>query len=69
MYFLACNCDTNGTDDISCSSNGICNCNEGYDGVKCNLCATGYFQNVNGICQGIFKIPFYIMYISDHLFT
>ena len=44
IYFLACNCDTYGTDDISCSSDGICNCIEGYDGDKCELCAEGYYH-------------------------
>ena len=36
-YFLACNCNTDGTvqGTISCSNAGVCPCNDGYYGNTC----------------------------------
>ena len=50
-----CLCDTVGSIDLSCNANGICSCNVGYDGDKCDQCATGYYLS-NGICQGIYRV-------------
>ena len=43
-----------GSNDISCNSNGICNCNEGYKGDKCEMCDTGYYQETSESCKGNF---------------
>ena len=34
---------------------GVCTCNEGYSGDKCDSCADGWFM-INGVCQGKFTL-------------
>ena len=47
---VACNCDTLGSDNLNCTSNGVCSCKRGYTGDKCNLCASGYTGNECNEC-------------------
>ena len=54
--FIACNCDTAGSQDSSCDNNGRCTCKAGYAGGKCNACASGFYKKWTGfqyICSGI----------------
>ena len=38
-----CNCDINGSQNILCSNEGICNCKADVVGDKCRTCSTGLF--------------------------
>ena len=49
--------DTSCTDDA-----GVCTCNEGYSGDKCDSCADGWFM-INGVCYG--KIPLFMYIINE----
>ena len=50
FQILACNCDVQGSIDVSCDDNGKCNCKVNFAGDKCNECADGYFDYPT--CQG-----------------
>ena len=41
---LECGCNTNGTDDVTCDSQGMCNCKSDItDGEKCDMCVAGKY--------------------------
>ena len=44
--FLACACDTQGTDgnDVTCNDNGECSCKAHVGGDKCDTCSPGYYN-------------------------
>ena len=45
---------------IGCTDDGgVCTCNAGYTGTKCNQCETGWFM-VNGKCIGKFPAFMYL---------
>ena len=51
-----CLCKTVGSVDTSCTDDaGVCTCNEGYSGDKCDSCADGWFM-INGVCHGKFPL-------------
>ena len=51
-----CLCNTVGSVDTSCTDDaGVCTCNEGYSGDKCDSCADGWFM-INGVCHGKFPL-------------
>ena len=33
-----------GSSSVSCSLSGVCTCNTGYSGDKCDTCQSGYFN-------------------------
>ena len=37
---------------------GVCTCNDGYTGDKCDSCADGWFM-INGVCNGKFPLIIY----------
>ena len=41
-FFLACDCNPDGSVNHLCDDNGKCTCNEHVVGDKCDSCATGY---------------------------
>ena len=47
LHFILseCNCSADGTEDASgsCSDEGICQCNEGFVGAKCDNCMENYY--------------------------
>ena len=43
MYFAACDCNEYGSKGRTCGTDGQCNCKRGFDGLKCNECASGYY--------------------------
>ena len=54
--FIACQCDTAGSQDTACDIYGRCTCKDGYAGGKCNVCAAGFYKKWNDfqyICSGI----------------
>lgn len=52
-YITECNCDTKGARSSICDdSNGQCECLDRYTGLKCAMCADGYY-NENQNCIGI----------------
>ena len=54
--FIACNCDTVGSQDSACHVYGRCICKNGYAGQKCDVCAHGLYKKGNGsqcICSCI----------------
>ena len=54
--FIACSCDTAGSQDSACDNNGRCTCKAGYAGGNCDVCAHGFYKKWNGfryICSGI----------------
>ena len=55
-----CKCYTHGSVGIDCTDDGgVCTCNAGYTGTKCNQCETGWFM-VNGKCYGKFPVFMYL---------
>ena len=65
MYLLrslfvisACGCMTAGSKDASCTdSDGVCTCNTGYTGSKCDSCADGYYMDMDDDkCKGMFPL-------------
>ena len=56
-----CLCNTVGSVDTSCTDDGgVCTCNTGYTGTKCDTCADGWFM-INGVCYGKFPLFMYIL--------
>ena len=55
-YFLACDCNFQGSLNNSCDATGLCNCGSLFNiehnivGDKCDQCDAGYFGFPN--CQG-----------------
>ena len=41
-FFLACDCNPDGSVNHLCDDNGKCTCNEHVVGDKCDSCAEGY---------------------------
>ena len=44
ISFLACGCDSVGSNGMSCTDNGICDCKENFVGEKCDECAAERFN-------------------------
>ena len=64
MYsFLGCDCDNAGSNGTSCHTNGKCICKSGYTGDKCDICLPGYYQEINGTCQGMIFISNFTLFI------
>ena len=41
-----CGCNPEGTSNDECNADtGYCSCKDGYEGIKCNQCSTGYFNS------------------------
>ena len=74
MICVDCGCNFDGSlktdasaclssDPCPCDSNGICTCQLGYTGDKCNECETGYhdadgsFSDGNSTCTGDYINP------------
>ena len=41
IFFTACVCDQNGSDDKYCNDDGLCTCKENYAGDRCDNCEIG----------------------------
>lgn len=41
---LPCNCDTHGSNGITCNSAGQCNCQHNFDGKTCNMCKENFYN-------------------------
>ena len=62
-----CKCYTHGSVGIGCTDDGgVCTCNAGYTGTKCNQCQTGWFM-VNGICNGKFPLFMYLYLLINKM--
>ena len=48
----SCQCNSVGSLNLNCNSNGKCSCKSGYTSDKCNQCASGYFKEKSGRCTG-----------------
>ena len=42
--FLACNCNRDGSNGITCNDNGECVCKVNIINDKCDACAAGYYN-------------------------
>ena len=49
--FIACGCQTPGSTSNTCSNDGKCTCNIGYEGDKCSECTIEYYKTAAG-CSG-----------------
>ena len=47
-FFLACNCDEQGSVHMDCNNQGVCECKTNVVGDKCNQCKAGYFGRYTG---------------------
>ena len=48
---LGCECNLSGSSDSSCDGTGDCGpCNEGYSGLKCSNCLSGYYSTFSSGC-------------------
>jgi hypothetical protein len=47
---LGCGCSSPGSIGTGCNSGGVCSCNTGFTGTKCNQCLPGYY---GASCQRI----------------
>ena len=52
-----CNCHSTGADGTTCSPNGQCTCNTGYEGLDCSQCTADHYDS-SGVCLG--KISLYL---------
>lgn len=56
---LACECDSHGSNGISCDEKGNCECLSNFDGSKCDRCREDYYNFP--ICEGnngvLFSVP------------
>ena len=50
LTFKACNCNADGSTDITCDGNGICNCKPNFKNDKCDACGPGFFNF--STCEG-----------------
>lgn len=41
---IACNCESYGSDGVSCNAEGQCLCHENFDSKTCNTCKEGYYN-------------------------
>ena len=59
---IACECDSNGSDSISCDSSGKCTCKDGYTTDKCDasVCTPGYYSD-GSQCLGEFYVSWYML--------
>ena len=64
--FIACGCQTPGSTSNTCSNNGKCTCNIGYEGDKCSECANEYFMTPAG-CSGTIFVMVYLMCLNKQL--
>ena len=49
--FIVCDCQTPGSTSNTCSNDGRCTCNIGYEGDKCSECTNEYYKTQAG-CSG-----------------
>lgn len=59
---LACGCDSHGTNGVTCSNEGVCQCKYNFGGDKCDRCRDGFYNYPT--CEGEFLriFLFRIMY-------
>ena len=50
LHVLACECDPEGSTELSCNADGICACKDNIEGDQCKTCKPGYYQHPN--CLG-----------------
>ena len=62
--FIACGCQTPGSTSNTCSNDGKCTCNIGYEGDKCSECASEYFKTQAG-CSGTIFVMVYLYYVFE----
>jgi len=41
---VSCGCHSLGSNNTLCDSNGVCQCNEGYTGTKCDVCLASFYK-------------------------
>merc|ERR1711884_394623 len=46
----ACQCDVQGSVDNTCNAEGVCTCNHGYTGDKCDECIPHHYMH-NNVCE------------------
>ena len=49
---LDCKCNKGVKEGKGCNNSGQCDCKPNFTGVKCDQCATGYFDFQHG-CKGV----------------
>ena len=54
LFCLACECDADGSTSSLCDSIGICTCETGYTGGKCDSCDAGYTGDKCGGCDAAY---------------
>lgn len=42
--YTACNCESPGSNGVSCNTDGQCSCFRNYDGKNCGICKEGYYN-------------------------
>ena len=70
---LECGCNDLGSENMSCSSAGVCTCTQNVTGNKCDICKPGYFPfpdckigkiyNSTSISNAQTKMPRSLFYI------
>ena len=44
ICILACECDPEGSTELSCNADGVCSCKDNFEGDQCKACKPGYHQ-------------------------
>ena len=63
FQFSACNCNSQGSTDVLCNDNGVCNCKTNVVGSKCIECADGY-NNFPTCTGGKRQLTFLIAFLK-----
>ena len=45
ICILACECDPEGSTELSCNADGVCSCKDNFEGDQCKACKPGYHQH------------------------
>ena len=67
MYIVPCNYPNGVKDGKVCNDSGQCDCKPNFSGLKCERCATGFYDFENG-CKGMNMIASYNLFATLDLF-
>ena len=67
MYIVPCNYPNGVKDGKVCNDSGQCDCKPNFSGLKCERCATGFYDLCNG-CKGTNMIACFNLFAILDLF-
>ena len=65
--YLDCNCNADGSEDLTCDATGKCHCKCNVDGDKCDTCQAGWHSfpacHGKGFYKNVYKGPQIMRYL------